>query len=82
MAVNREDDGDDLIASTVERVRRWLAEAEFDERRLERRTAEQLHRLTGDTAGILDLGTMHPDSWAEWIDYLRLAAAHNGFRNS
>jgi len=52
MAVNREDDGDDLIASTVERVRRWLAEAEFDERRLERRTAEQLHRLTGDTASL------------------------------
>lgn len=71
----------------------WDAQAEDSTRRLvesfERYSAlpdeewdhhfEQ-HRY--DTAGILDLGTMHPDSWAEWIDYLRLAAAHDGFRNS
>lgn len=52
MAVNRGDDGDELIAPAVERVRRWLAEAELDERRLERRTAVQLHRLTGDPTSL------------------------------
>jgi len=45
-------DDTDLIERSVEAVRRWLAEAALDERRSERRSAAQLHRLTGDAASL------------------------------
>lgn len=75
-----DDPGAELIEPSVALVRRWLREAAADERRSERRSARQLHRLTDDPGSVafamafLDR-VVRPDSLPVAAAQLRVLAA-------